>query len=243
MKPKEILQFETLPEVVWLHGLDLLEHILQGDTEQTFFRSTMDHKDLLEQLQEELQKVEEDKFQEINEELGKRKAQFIEFKDEEGDFDPEAYIEGDDFVFIEEEKQHQQGKGLNLFIDLSIPWHDRTKKDMQKRHEQVYSLALERESYNYPTRVIAAYSAKIMEKENPIKVFVVLKDYDDPIFPGLWGGLKNNKTGNCFLNCIQNYFIGTGSMGNGHIERISLSKIVQDEEFSIIEPRTGFLKE
>lgn len=245
--PAEYLENESIPEMVFVHGLDMLEHVLKKDNEHSFLKNEQGDKARhVDWLNEELAKHEgQDNFEEITEELGEKKAQFKEYADEEGEFDVDAYLNGEELVFKQEEKLYEQGKGHNLLIDMSIPFGDRGKKDMAKRHESVYNTVIEREAQCYPTRVMAAFylkSEEIKNKKKGAMFFIVIKDYEDPIFPGLWGALKNNETANSFLNSIASYFIGLFSGGNGRPSEVTISKWL-DEEFTIVQPSTGFLKE
>jgi hypothetical protein len=112
---------------------------------------------------------------------------------------------------------------------------------MVDRHKKVYSLALEAESRGIPCRVVAALLIKIPERRETFRLYVVVKDYSDPIFPQLWGGIKTNKSANAFWNSLTDYLVGTRETANGLAQRWNVARdFPEDEEIVLIDPKFAY---
>ena len=125
--------------------------------------------------------------------------------------------------FEDERRTTQQQDCVSVIMDLGIPYCERHDTYMVERHQQVYDLIAQCDSEDRPIQVIAALGESISEHKKDVKIFVTVKNYNDSIFPSIWGVLKNNLTANAFVNVIQDYFIGTSDSGNGTIRTINNS--------------------
>ena len=106
------------------------------------------------------------------------------------------------------------------------------------QHKAVYMEALKAEAEGTPLRVIACRTSRIDELEDPYTVYIIVKDWTDPIFPNIWGALKTSETTNDFGNCFQDYITGSHSNTNG-TPRVTFyeNDFSPDEEIILINPK------
>lgn len=231
LTPKEVLDYHRLHDrlpgknEVWVHALELVEHCLERDTDQTLFRCRDDHHDrgLHREWVEAMQNRNQldEKYAEIWENAFDRKEQWTECFNDTGSFDVSSWLSGEQNCFVDTEKQFDQGPAISILIDINVNYHQRHDSYMVDRQREVYRIVAQCESTNRPCRVIGVFTCEIDEiRGDLLKIFMVVKDYDDPIFPAIWGTLIDNQCTNSFLNTIQNYFTGTHSMGNGSCETL-----------------------
>ena len=135
--------------------------------------------------------------------------------DDTGSLDVGSFIAGEDFCFEDEQLRRSQQPAMSAILDISVPWKNREDTYMIKRHRKVYDLVAQCDSEDRPIQIVGAYARKFPELKKTLTLFIVIKDYNDPIFPSIWGGLKDNACTNTFINVIADYFIGTHSQGNG----------------------------
>jgi len=233
---------ESLPDL-WFEGQDLLQYVLRGDRSQeaTIFGDLKHETDLLKTLQDALQDRGDltDAFNEAF--LGsynpQRKTRY--FTSDSGDFSVDDYIDNMHdagcLFFEDEEPVYKPRPACTLGLDLAIPWSERHGADMTPRHSEAYSLTAEAESLASPLRVVAVLGTEIPEVHNTIHVFVTIKDFDDPIFPAIWGLLKSNLTANAAINVIMDYVIGTAHHGNGTPTDTVLADHLPDDECQVIQ--------
>ncbi|MFP3869032.1 MAG: hypothetical protein ACLFUU_12905 [Desulfobacteraceae bacterium] len=223
---------------LWLHGMDALEHILQGDTDQTAFKDRGDSREHLNTLKREMETpCPTEDFQEALEEVEFSKPRWKARASQEGDFEVEAWLNGESACFTEYFKDSRQVNAISVVLDMVVPWRERHGAYMAPRHRKVYQIALEAEAQGIPCRVVACFSEKVPEYRKDLRIFLVIKDYDDPIFPGLWGGLKSNLTANAFINCFMDYIVGTRHPNNGNLQYMEIGDDFWDDEVILIEPR------
>ncbi len=96
------------------------------------------------------------------------------------------------------------------------------------------------EGEDIPCRVICALGISIPERygQDPLKIYSVIKDYSDPIFPGIWGAIRNNADTNSFVNVIMDFMVGTRCGGNGTPTEIRVKEdFPEDEEVIILDAK------
>jgi len=221
--------------VIWLNSLDLLDHCLQADTEQTLFKCHMVRGNHAEMLREDLSMRSEttDDFVSAQENSYKPVRKWKEFRSESGDFDLDRYLAKDELMFTEHRKSYAQGRACTILYDVAVSGMESYDTFMIERHKKVYSITAERESQRKPTRVIACVKIE-MDEVKDMTIFMLLKDFCDPIFPGIWGAYSNNRSTNSMLNCICDYFIGTHHEGNGKPTTITnVGQFFPDDELII----------
>jgi len=210
--------------VTFTHALEVLEHCLRADLNKTVFKDQYPSQERLDDLRDALADRSEtvEHFTKIRQNSYKPMKKFREIKSDTGTFDLDAYLNGEDQIFFESVKEYRQGRAVSILYDVAVPACDRQLTYMEDRHKEVYSIATELENERRPVRVIAAYAAGIHELDDFITVtnFIVIKDYSDPIFPGIWGAFTNNRSTNAWLNVMQDFFIGTHDRSNGHVKDI-----------------------
>ncbi len=250
LTPAEYLQDKELPanRQFWLAGQDIIAHCLRKDKGQSFFGSVCDstHRhfdEWTEAMQDRAQ--DDDNFAEIYENAYQPKRRYHCKQSDQGLFDVDAYIEQEDQLFIERFKEFDQGQSISVLMDLAIPWSERNDPCMVQRHQKVYDLIAQCDSEDQPLQIIACLEIKIPEASKNLKIFIIVKDYTDNIFPSIWGILKSNLTGNAFVNVIMDYFIGTKASGNGKLRPMkNVEQYLPEQEQvlyfgSRIESKTG----
>jgi len=202
---------------LWLNGLDLVAHCLQKDHTQTFFKDDRPLPKYYDEWSDAMQKhvKSDDNFDDIYSNAYAPKKAWIPYHDDSGSFDTSAFISGEDFCFEDEKRVKQQQDSMSILIDCGVPYGERGDTYMIARHQAVYNLIAQCDSDDRPCQIIGVQNNRIDELSTPLKLFIMVKDYTDSIFPAIWGALKNNQTTNSFCNVTMDYFIGTKSYGNG----------------------------
>ena len=207
---------------LWLSGMDIVRHCLKKDATQTFFKDNQPNKNMWHDWSASMTEraKSDDNFQEIYDNAYQPKPKPHTIADDNGLLDISSYIAGETLCFENEISLIGNTDAVSVLIDLGIPYRDRKESYMITRHKKIYDLIAQCDGENRPIQVIGCFGIAIPELSEPIICFIVIKDYSDPIFPTIWGVLKNNKTANAFLNVIMDYFIGTREDGNGTIKTI-----------------------
>lgn len=244
LTPEEYIQLK--PRDAWLHAIDVLRHVLKGDTKQTCFRDPNDGvagKACLAELRAALEKHSPDgAFDTVLEQHVITSPKRVARTSDSGDFDPDRYFAGDERCFEEWEKHDlPSGDGLTLLIDADISWAARGDSDMAKRHERAYRLCLQAEAEGVPCRVVASFCSEIREFRKYLHLFLIIKDWRDPIFPGIWGAMQSNLTCNALINTIMDYLVGTSTHGNGSPRPFDPAPYMLGEEFRVLEPRRNLI--
>lgn len=225
------------PQVAWLNGLEVLEHCLNADYRETIYKDPHPAMGRLDELREELERhSKEDEFSEIEENVFYEDYHILERSSETGDLNIDRYLDRDERCFDEYVKVLQEGEkdAVSVIMDMSIPWTERDAGEMEKRHHDIYKIVLQCEADQIPCRVVAVYGSMIPERKKVLKFYIVIKDYNDPIFPGLWGAFKTNKTTNNFGNVVMDFLVGTEHSGNGTPTPISIGDDIEDDELILI---------
>lgn len=229
------------PEEIHIHGLDLLNHTLQGDTDQTWYKHKKGEKHLLYELQTELEAHNDpDDLDQVLLDNLTKKDKWIRFDSDEGDLDVERFLENtenDVLIFDSYHKTKKPNPAITLILDCAISAMERGLGDMAIRHKKIYTLAVQAFQEGRPCRIIALWSVKYLEESTNRKLFITIKDFNDPIFSGIWGAFKTNKSTNSFLNVIMDYFIGTHDKGNGTPKAVCVTNYIPREEYTLIDPK------
>ncbi|NIR13950.1 MAG: hypothetical protein GWN77_01090 [Gammaproteobacteria bacterium] len=212
-------KYDKLPpdNVLWFHGLELMDHLCKGDWEQTYWKNKYPIYEYLDIMRDAMSNRNVDpQFQEIVENSYCPKEQWAETWDEQGQFDLDSWLSGEEQCFIETERQYDLGDAVSVLMSVNVPYCDVNKTYMVDRQRKVYEVVAKCDSENRPCRVIAVKNEILQEiHDDTLKIFTVIKDYDDPIFPAIWGCFWDNETTNAYANCFSDYFLGTHSWGNG----------------------------
>jgi hypothetical protein len=233
LTPEEYIEMK--PESVWIHALDVLDHCLRGVVENTAYGCTSASTSHLNDLKDAMgTKDEGKKFNEILKDTFRKTPKAKPRMADEGDLVLDSYLNGEERCFEEFFKENVYSAATTVVMDIAIAAAERDGPEMEIRHEKIYKIACDAEAKGDPCRVIAAAGVDIPETEDPIKLLFVIKDYDDPIFPGIWGAMETNATTNTFLNVVMDYLVGTHSTGNGSPAVIDLSDEVPPDEDVIV---------
>jgi len=236
--------FKSPPEEIHVHGLDLLSHCLQGDTTQTWYKDNFPQKGMLHELQEEMEKhCQEDSLNRVLEDTLTQKDKWIRFDSVDGELDVDRFIENqnngnfDTPMFDEYRKEKRPKPAMTLIMDCAIPFGERPYNDMARRHKEVYTLAVQAFMEGRPCRVIACWGVRYREDPKQRRFFITIKDFNEPIFSGMWGAFKTNRSTNSFLNVMMDYFIGTAQGSNGTPTDWRITEFIPREECELIDPK------
>ncbi len=217
---------------LWLNGLDIVKHCLQKDSQQTFFKTTRPATRHWNDWSEAMSKRAEndDNFQDIYDNAYIDKNQWETVDNDSGLLDVGQFIAGEELCFDEDVQVYETGDCMSVLIDIAIPYCERSKSYMIERHKLVYDLIAQCDSEERPIQVIGVLGVKVDELPTPLKIFIVVKEYNDTIFPAIWGTLINNEVCNSFINVIMDYFIGTHDCGNGSPRTVKDAEIYLPEQ-------------
>lgn len=235
--PKQWLDAEPTPNILWMHVTDVMKHILQGDTEQTKFKCGVIGNDHLAPLIDEMNihQWDKDDYDAIVENAWKHDFRWKEQRSLDGEINLDAYIARDPLACYDWRKvwAEERTSSISVLMDIGINYYKRGGRDMKRRHEKIYKLIMDAEQEEIPIRVIAA--AHMWAPEMSVKLFLIVKDYEEPIYPGIWSAFKTNTTTNDFINCIMDFLHGTHDSGNGSASKMNVSPYIHDDQLLIIE--------
>lgn len=238
LHPTEWAEREDRPSVMWIHGLDALEHVLKGDIEMSAFKHKSPSTGMLRELRRAMENNDYDydsynkalESQDIHDDVWK------ELPSDMGDLDIDSYLDREEYIFEEPYKRKELKPAMNILFEFAINYHERQGEEVQRRHEKIYPMVLKAQAEGVPTRVIAVCPIQIGEMTEMLRIYVVIKDWEDPIFPGIWGALRNNSTANAFLNTIMDYIVGTHDGGNGRCIPYNITEdMPEDDDVVLIE--------
>jgi len=241
MKLQRVEEYiQTKGNPIFIHGLDAVKHILRGDYRQTAYKDPYPNPEHLDALREAMEeRPEPGNFNQILEDTYTPKQKRKRRRAKMGDLDIDLYIDqnGKD-PFYETYRKPVPRPAITIFMDLNISYGMRSGTDMEERHSKIYSIVLKAEAERQPCRVIGAKCIEVPEfrRNNPIRYYIVIKDFSDPIFPGIWGAFKRNETTNDFTNCCSDYIIGTSAPGNGLNVRWNILRDFPHDECQVINP-------
>jgi hypothetical protein len=237
-------QTGKVPNPLWVHALDVLKHVLKGDSRDTMLKDD----DPCESYLKELQSFLDGKPKEVDSFLDAKHNAFVQerkwrrFDSECGDLSVERHLDGELRPFDDYRKKFVDKPAVTLVMDISVPHQDRSGSSIAERHKKIYSFACQANKEGRPCRVIGAEMRQHPEEAiEKLRTLTVLKDYDDPIFPAIWAALENNRLANSYANVTADYFLGTKAAGNGTYRAYDISEDIHDE-IILIEPVTWVTK-
>ena len=225
---------------IWVNGLQLISHLLKADASNSFFKGKVNAEPQLAEMDRDIQihaKGLEGVFNEAEEASYHPTNQWETFNSDIGDnIDIDRYLDRNPVCFRDRRKKLKDTAAISIMFDTSIPWSDRDGEEVKKRHDYIYQVAFQAEAEGKPCRVVAVSNTEIPELDGEVRVLAIIKDYLDPIFPGLWGAFVSNRATNSYQNCLMDYFIGTYHSGNGTPRTFYVDTIVFDDQLSIPYP-------
>lgn len=214
----------------------------------------------------ESHKVQDD-FSSIIEEKYKTEYRVKPLDSEIGELDVDRYLDTNPRCFNEYHKYAEPKAGITIAFEYSMEYGARMGSEMLTTHKECYAIAAECEGNQVPCRVIACGCIQIPElrpkKDRPrsadykkssdyheaykkwdaveksmyLRSYIIVKDYQDPIFPGIWGAFKDNKSSNDFTNVFMDYLVGTRDGGNGTLRTFDIQGDIEADEIQLINPR------
>ena len=203
---------------IWLNGLEIVEHCLQGSYRKTFYQDESPARSHFREWSEGMTQRSkwDDKYDQIFENSYRPVPKWTRYDDDCGDLQVDAFIAKEELCFEAWERRARQKQAVSVIYDGNVCYGDRHETYMVERHQKVYDIAAQCEAERRPCRVIVIMNDQIPEiKGDTLKNFFVIKDYNDPIFPAIWGTFTKNLFTNAFANVYMDYFIGTHTGGNG----------------------------
>jgi hypothetical protein len=249
-KPQEWIDAPKEEDVVWVHSLDLLDHVLQGDVEKSKYKGREQNGEYYLQIIRDAMadgpgEPDPEWFNQVEREWKPKKKYRTRKAKAGAKFNVKGFIErkGGDRSARCFSKYYKTDEGkkeaLTIFFEMCIHGGQTHEKHMEQRHREIYNLTLQAEREGTPCRVVAFTSCKAsggrLYPKAPadmiIKYFIVVKDYNERIYPGIWGALKNNMTSNALQNCIHNYFSGVHASGNGNSQNaVNIAEYIPSNE-------------
>lgn len=207
---------EECPENIYVHGVDLLSHVLRGDTKNTILKTGLSVSGCLSGLRDAVEswQAADVDYSEIEETAFSPESKRVYVKSDSGELDLGRYIGGDRLPFDDCKRRKIDKSAVVLLLDAAMPANERDLSDMVGRHAKIYRAAVKAESEGRPCKVVAVENM-LYEDWKTVALHITIKDFDEPIFPAIWGAYITNATTNDFCNCIASYFVGTSCWGNG----------------------------
>ena len=211
-------------------------------------------------------KVQDD-FDTIIEERYKTEYRVEPLDSEMGELDVDKFLDSNPRCFNEYHKDAHIRAGITIAFEFSMEYGARDGSEMLTTHKECYAIAAECEANQTPCRVIACGCLQIpelkpsgdrphrgrfanteaymkahkkydeLEKSMFFRAYIIVKDYQDPIFPGIWGAFKDNRSSNDFTNVLMDYLVGTRASGNGHLRAFNIEEDIEADEIQLINPR------
>lgn len=226
------------PECLFIHNLDLLEHMLKADPKATAYNGT--HRPYWEAHRTFIQEMERvipvDNYRKIEEGFNKRLTT-TEVPSDSGALNIDRYIGGDLLCFDEPVKRFRPRLSRTIIFDFGKNECENSGTDCQHRYEKIYKQVLECEERGEPCRVIAAEGHRFSEiRPKVLRVYIVVKDYNDPIFPAIWACIKTNRAAWALGNVIADFLVGTNDSTNGSATSFQIGDdIPKDEDVQIVD--------
>lgn len=227
---------------IWLHCLDVVEHCLKGDIEQTLWRHPDPSWRLFEEWRQDmLNRSEWDgEFQHISDNAYIPVKKWTREEDFTGEFNVDMHLANLENLqaprFDQYNKRLKEKPAVTVVYSANVNYGQRQATFMVERHQKVYEIASQCESERRPCRVVAVENTQLTEiKNDTMKIWYVIKDYMDPIFPAIWGSFVDNRATNSFLNVTADFLTGTHSWGNGQAVPLNKARrfFPEDEELII----------
>lgn len=226
---------------VYLHAIDVVRHVLKADETETLYkapnqRNKMSNNDFIEELRAGMeQRVDKADFIRIRDEkyadIGKK---WTIHKGETGDIDVDRYIDRDELPFDEPFRTKREKPAMFIVFDTTVPYRDRYSNYMADRHREIYNLVLQCEAEQVPCKVVSV--SHIGYPEGNLRIHLTIKDWNDPIFPGIWGAYASNLTTNAFANMVSMFLVGTKRSTNGECMRFNIREDYPYEDITLINP-------
>ena len=215
---KEYIEDKPVDKVV-LHCMDLTRHILKRDVTQTAYKDPSPASSFIEELTNAMDAETDLKAYESAKNLRHKRPKLKRKHARHGSLHVGRHLNGSRRPFSTPYKPHVEKTGKTIFFDIAIPYCERSGKEVEERFKKIYADALYCASQGIPCRVITCTNWLFEEvsggKRDGLYFYIVIKDYMDPIFPGMWNALRTNALCNTYINVVADFLVGmkTGSHG------------------------------
>ena len=192
--------------VIHMHALEVAQHVLKADETQTTWKKDQARKAPerhIEGLRAGMEKRPDiAEFQRYLDNLAPVGRKWVTRNGDNGDIDVERYLDRDREPFDEPIRAKREKPARFIIFDVGVNWGDREEKFMEERHRKIYAEVLQCETENIPCKVIGALQVAFNESRESLRFYFTIKDWTDPIFPGIWGAYSDNKSTNHMTNMV-----------------------------------------
>jgi hypothetical protein len=233
--------------VAWHAGLDYLGTLLRANTAVTPYGAPNQEmaqqwrEGYLEEVRKAVEQYSEsnlEAFADVTEEvLSRPRKRVRDIRDFEGDdLCVESYLESEhpeeEKIFLSEHKEEARRKpALNIIIPVDVPGGHTRLTYIRDAQRSAYRTCLLAEQDRRPVRVVGVYSAQYRAMSGrTLTQYIVIKDWEDPVFPALWGCFQDNRIAN-LVSCLNSLFIlGSTESGLGSVTSRAVRQDFTDGE-------------
>lgn len=226
----------------WFHGLDVLGHILRADPEAVSKPRSPESSDqsYLSELRAEIEQYKRDtRLDELCADVFSRprkRTRHIIAEDGD-DVYVDGYVGGNRREYFtrarREEARHKPA--LSICFEGNVPHDDRGADYIEKYQLDAYDLIIKAEREGRPCRCVVLMEQGYSDRDDGhYRFHLVVKDWNEPVFPALWGCFKNNKTANTLANTMTAFIVGGNPWGNGTPKRFTLDSLPDGEEVVVV---------
>lgn len=241
---------EKRPMAAWMNAQDVFKYVLENnDKQKTVYKNEnrnyreSDYRPGLEKAMNNPPEINPADFDQLEHEAfeGHQKPKTREIVSEYGELNIDRYLEGHERPFDEPVKIPQDTPSVTIFFDANVPRAYRRDSYMKERQRKAYKLVLEAEAKGIPCRVVTCRSVSCPENRQIMRLYFIIKDYEDPIFEGIWSAYQDNYSTWCF-NCLMALtLIGTRSSGLMRMHNWNISEDIDLDMEKVILMDSRFL--
>jgi len=178
-------------------------------------------------------KIEEDNFVDIIQKTNQAR-QVVEHMADTGSLNIDAYLNKEKLVFEDPEFVRRPSYAIEMIIPVAVAWSQRILHWVELSHKISYTITSYARANKIPTRVWLTTASNFPEtikdkhRDRTFRILMLLKDYSDPIYPGMWSIFSNNKNANSLCCLIADRLVGTNLSCLGYAKHANPPQIFTD---------------
>jgi len=237
----------------WFSAIEMYRYFMKGKRTEAYYhrKDFGGDEDAVRYLRKHLSDIDEtDTYQSIIDETFKPTMKLVEEPSTSGEIVIERYLDGVANMFDEPYKRRVHRPGMTIIFEIAIPVSENRSEKQRRRFDKVYRLVTTAENDGCPCRVIAAAATRCSERheevhqarkvgvklDSTIRTYWVIKDYEDPIFPGIWGPMSTSYGANQLMVAYMSLVVGTNDYTRGQVATYDVAKdMPPDEEIIIVD--------
>jgi hypothetical protein len=230
MSKKEAFPDDGTDHALWIDARDMMETVLRFDHNAVIFpddNGTHTQPDKQQELRDALDSGLDDfdEFNDIIDNVYHKTKQWKCTRDYDGDLDIDQWVNQEDRMFNRYVAIEQDSKSaITVFINMYVGHGMRNGNDVADAYNECYRIAAQCEADSRPCRVVGvlpvSYRDHFGHHAKPLHIMIVLKDFDAPIFPAIWAGIKSNRVCNSLICMVAWYVIGANDGGAGSMPKV-----------------------